>query len=584
MFAERIYELYARWEQAQETGSLFALEDQASPEEVDDVWRLIQELQFKASSTESSESACPRVGKMFAGFRLSGILGEGGFGTVFRAEDMRLHRKIAIKVLHKRALSRPNAKEKFLAEARALAVVQHDNVVPVFQVGEENGQLYLAMPLLGGETLAGRIEREGALPAADLARIGCETASGLAAIHARGLIHRDVKPANIWLESGSGRVKLLDLGLAWDPLSPGPTSAGTPSYMSPEQAAGDELDFRSDLFSLGTVLYECASGRRPFKRESALETLRSIREETPPPLARVNPGVSADVSAIVERLLRKDPRERPASAVEVVDEFRRLSTQAQETNHQRTARTGSNGWLRFAKAAIVLGLVVLLAAGACVVSLGLWDRGAPENASPTDSQQTSPSALRIASFKISHCGLRNGEPLKFGAIGDFRWRTRESDELKVEAEFNRPGYCYLVAFNPDGNPQLCHPDNDRLVPLPVDSIHYPAGQNMYFPLTDGTGVQVFVLVASREPLPSWREWNGRHGLAPWSKVVDDAVWEFDGSDWQFKGTERGPPRESEVFKLPKPLNELSAYFVRGAPTARVRSWAFPVREREGAAK
>ena len=213
MFADRIYELYARWEQAQETGSHFVVEDHANPQEIDDLRLLIHQLQPEPSSADSGGSYGPQVGKLFAGFRLLGVLGEGGFGTVFRAEDVRLHRKVALKVLHSRALSRPDAKRNFLAEARALASVQHDHVVPIFQVGEEDGQMFLAMPLLGGETLSSRIEREGALSADEVARIGRETAAGLAAIHAKGLVHRDVKPGNIWLEAGNGRVKVLELVL-----------------------------------------------------------------------------------------------------------------------------------------------------------------------------------------------------------------------------------------------------------------------------------------------------------------------------------------------------------------------------------
>ncbi len=579
MFAERIYDLYAHWEQAQETGSHFALEEHASPAEVDDVHRLIEELQPGARSSESGFPASPRAGKIFAGFRLLGIIGEGGFGTVYRAQDVQLGRKVALKVLNNRSVSRPSAKESFLAEARALASVQHDNVVPVYQVGEEDGQLYLAMPLLGGETLAARIEREGALPAHEVARVGRETAAGLAAIHAKGLVHRDVKPANIWLESGTGRVKVLDLGLACDPIEMGPTSAGTPSYMSPEQAAGQELDLRSDLFSLGTVLYECACGRRPFKRESTAHTLRSIREEAPVPLSRVNPAVPASISTLVERLLRKNPTERPESAITVVAELSRLSSQSQATISQDVpGRRRSKNRLKYAMLAVVVGLIVVSATGAWLLSRRNGDRGTPNNVSPPGDSKASPAALRINSFQIEVQGWRKGKPNRQGTIGVSAWGARESDELYVEAELNQPSYCRLVAFNPDGKPQLCFPENDESVPPARESVRYPAGSDI-FPLTDGTGVQVFVLVVSFEPLPSWKEWLDRHGPPPWSKTTIDGAWEFAGRDWRLSGTERGPVRESQVFPTPPPLVKLTDYFVQAAPTAHVRAWAFPVNER-----
>ena len=268
MFAERIYELYARWEEAQETGSLFVVEDHASPEEVGDLNRLIQELRPKPPP---DGPAAPAVAKVFAGFRLMGILGEGGFGTVYRAEDVRLRRKVALKVLHQRALSRPQARENFLAEARALASVQHDNVIPIFQVGEDDGRPFLAMPLLGGETLAARIERDGALPASEVKRIGRETAAGLAAIHAKGLVHRDLKPGNIWLEAGTGRVKVLDLGLAQDPLSSGSSSGYTVLYVARTGR------WKGTGFSLGLIQPRCGA-LRVRERPAALQTRLGRRD------------------------------------------------------------------------------------------------------------------------------------------------------------------------------------------------------------------------------------------------------------------------------------------------------------------
>ena len=159
---------------------------------------------------DGSRGAPERVG----GYRVLGVLGEGGMGRVYLAEDPLLNRRIALKVLRPDAASRPDAAARFLREARAAAAVQHDHVVPIYQVGEDGGAPFLAMPLLAGESLEARLRREGPLPPAEVIRVGREAAEGLAAAHAAGLVHRDVKPANLWLEAPSGRIKVLDFGLA----------------------------------------------------------------------------------------------------------------------------------------------------------------------------------------------------------------------------------------------------------------------------------------------------------------------------------------------------------------------------------
>src|SRR5439155_23308474 len=204
-------------------------------------------------------------------YRVLRRLGRGGMGDVFAAFDPQLQREVAGKVLRPHLADDPGARIRFVREARAAAAVQHDNVLPVHEVGEADGVPFLVMPLLAGETLAARLRRDGPLPPADVARLGRDAAAGLAAAHARGLVHRDVKPSNLWIETVSGgwRVRVLDFGLARaaadDRLTGTGLSPGTPGYMSPEQAEGSPaLDPRTDLFSLGAVLYEAATGRPAF--------------------------------------------------------------------------------------------------------------------------------------------------------------------------------------------------------------------------------------------------------------------------------------------------------------------------------
>ena len=259
------------------------------------------------------------------------ILGQGGMGTVYLAEDTRLGREVAIKTLRPDLAINVQAKERFLREARSAAKLEHDHIIPIYSVGEAaDGTPFLAMPLLKGEPLDALIKRTaGPLPVAMVVRLAREAASGLAAAHARGLIHRDIKPANIWLEAPTGRVKILDFGLAKvaDAGSEAETEThltasgaivGTPAYMAPEQANGQAVDGRADLFSLGCVLYELLAGKRPFTGPNTLSILMSLANHTPPAPDTLSPQCPAGLSRLVMQLLEKDPAKRPASAEAVI--------------------------------------------------------------------------------------------------------------------------------------------------------------------------------------------------------------------------------------------------------------------------
>ncbi len=258
-------------------------------------------------------------------YRLTGRLGAGGMGVVYRGEDEALNRAVAVKVLRPHFARQATARARFLREARAAAAVGGDHVVAIHQVGEADGVPFLAMELLAGESLAGRLARDPAVPVAEAVRIARGIAAGLAAAHAAGVLHRDIKPGNVWLEAGTGRVKLLDFGLAKPmtgaDLTQAGELAGTPSYVAPEQAAGRPADHRADLFSLGCVLYELTTGRRPFPGETAWAALTALANTTPPRPRAVNPGVPPALDALVVRLLKKDPAGRPASAAAVAAEL-----------------------------------------------------------------------------------------------------------------------------------------------------------------------------------------------------------------------------------------------------------------------
>jgi urea transport system substrate-binding protein len=257
-----------------------------------------------------------------AHYRVLEVIGRGGMGVVFRAEDSHLRRIVALKVILPEYAAHQLARDRFLREARASAAVKSDHVVTIYQVGQDNDTPYLAMEFLEGETLESRLKNGGPIPIPEVCRIGREAAAGLAAAHAQGLIHRDIKPANIWLEAKTGRVKLLDFGLARviggsTGLTRTGNIVGTPDFMSPEQGRGEELDARSDLFSLGSVLYTMCSGQVPFPGSSTMAVLTALAVKTPKPILEINPNVPADLVTLIEALLQKDPANRPSSTDEV---------------------------------------------------------------------------------------------------------------------------------------------------------------------------------------------------------------------------------------------------------------------------
>ena len=257
------------------------------------------------------------------------VLGRGGSGIVLRAFDESLRRVVAVKVLTPTLAVTAAARTQFVSEARAAARVRHENVVQVYAV--EDGPLpYLVMEYIPGETLQQRCDRTGPLAVVEVLQIGRQIAEGLAAAHATGLVHRDVKPANVLIEGDPrGHVKLTDFGLAVAADDPAPSRsggvAGTPMYMAPEQATGGPLDHRADLFSLGSVLYTMLAGRPPFRASSPLEVLKRVAEDAPRPIPEIVPEAPPAICALIARLHAKRPDDRFASAREVADLLDRLS-------------------------------------------------------------------------------------------------------------------------------------------------------------------------------------------------------------------------------------------------------------------
>ena len=276
------------------------------------------------SETEFSALAAPIVaGDMgsLGPYRILQRVGRGGMGIVYRAIDPRLERVVAIKVLAPEIAIDPMARLRFQREARSAAAVNHPHVVVIHAVDEAHYPPYLVMEYVQGKTLADKLAKHGLLPIREALRIGSQIAEGLAGAHRQGLVHRDIKPSNILLENCVERVKISDFGLAKTVDDVGMTRtgdlSGTPQYMSPEQASGSFVDHRTDLFSLGAILYTMCTGRPPFRAEHPFALLKRICEDTPRPISQLNPEVPDWLSAIVDRLLMKSPADRFQTAAEV---------------------------------------------------------------------------------------------------------------------------------------------------------------------------------------------------------------------------------------------------------------------------
>ncbi|MCA9062039.1 MAG: serine/threonine protein kinase [Planctomycetaceae bacterium] len=249
------------------------------------------------------------------------LIGSGGMGVVFKAFDTELNRPVAVKILAPYLAGSGAARKRFSREARAAAAVVHEHVVAIHNVESDGEAPFLVMQYVAGESLQQRLDREGPLELREILRIALQTASGLAAAHAQGLVHRDVKPSNILLEQGVERALLTDFGLAraGDDASLTHTGyhPGTPQYMSPEQARGDSVDARSDLFSLGSVLYIMCTGRLPFRADTSYGVLRRITDNEPRPIREINPDIPPWLERLVQRLQAKSAEQRFPSAAQV---------------------------------------------------------------------------------------------------------------------------------------------------------------------------------------------------------------------------------------------------------------------------
>ncbi|OYP38812.1 serine/threonine-protein kinase [Rhodopirellula sp. MGV] len=315
-------------------------------------------------------------------YEVLNIVGFGGMGVVARAFDEQLHRNVAIKVMSERLITSERAQKRFLREARAAASVNHPNVVTIHAVSEKDGIPFLVMEFVDGQSLTDRINHDAPMCLEDVLRIGAQIASGLAAAHRHGIVHRDVKPGNIMLEDGIQRVKLSDFGLARllvensDLTSMG-DMVGTPSYMSPEQVEGEELTPASDLFSLGCVLYSMFRGSSPFHAGSSYASANRVQNFDPPPVSSFVDGIPPEFDHLMSTLLCKSPKGRPRSAKQVADLLLQWSAQSHQQRmpaHKdaTTIRRRQTAKENSSDQALKRAAAVLLALGCLAIGTGIW--------------------------------------------------------------------------------------------------------------------------------------------------------------------------------------------------------------------
>lgn len=386
------------------------------------------------SEDARKEAVDPLVGEELGRFQVLERLSDGSMGVVYKARDTRLDRLVALKFLPLHLSADARARARLLSEARAASALDHPNLAVVHEIGDHRGQLFIAMAFYQGETLKEKLAA-GPLPIREALDYVVQIAEGLQRAHEAGIVHRDIKPANV-LITERGQVKLLDFGIAkvaGESLTQTGVTVGTVAYMSPEQAGGQGVDHRTDLWSLGVLLYEMLAGERPFQGENVLATLDAIRHDEPKSLASICPAIPEALAGVLRRLLRQDPEERYRDASEVLADLQGLRESAalvlpSESRSRRVSGTGrvsKTGWRRVIGAAILLMLSAL--------GVLLWRQASgPETASTMHG--SNPEDYTIAVLPFEPIGGPEAVPFTLGVRSGLLTRLSKLPALFVLSE------------------------------------------------------------------------------------------------------------------------------------------------------
>jgi serine/threonine protein kinase len=452
-----------------------------------------------------------------------GVLGRGGMGIVLHAHDASLGRDVAIKAMKLELAAFPEARRRFQQEAQAAANIDHNHIVRIYEVGETRGVPFLVMPLLRGQTLDARLkelrEQSSRMPPLEAVRCARQMAEGLAAAHERGIIHRDVKPANVWLKAPDASVVLLDFGLArvhegQHELTQVGNVMGTPSFMAPEQAAGERVDARADLFSLGCVLYEMLTGERAFSGTTVMTVLSKLFSHTPPPVIERLPEVPPELSDLVRQLLARSPDQRPASAEETARRLRRIEEAMLGLDTISLPSTPPvslpppvpppppSSWLGWALSAVAVLLIGLVALGAACWRGGTpTDKGDEQTPGPLNGKMTAKAWSRERHL----IGVELGVDPRAVPV-------QAKDGVRVDVTFDQPAHVYIVWVDSNGGLIPLYPWNkgDKLNTRALGEVESEAVEAAGTPGTttqgwecdDNAGLETILVLAHRTPLPA----------------------------------------------------------------------------------
>lgn len=564
------------------------------------------------------------------GYRIIQEIGRGGMGVVYEAEQQDPRRKVALKVHHGVAADEYHLK-LFRREIQTLARLEHPDIATIFEAGQTAaGQHFFTMELVHGRPLNVYL-RDAALAWRDRLALFLRICAAVNYAHQRGVIHRDLKPSNILVDA-AGNLKILDFGLARILDESGQATTittevgrivGTVPYMSPEQAGGlpGAVDVRSDVYALGVMLYELLTGHLPYDLQNVRlhEATRIIMHEPPRRPSTIARHVRGDLETIVLKALEKEPARRYQSAAALAEdiarclrgepiEAKRDSTwyvlRKQLRRHQvpvlvtasivvgsiAAAMVASSGWRRATQTATRLqevleqrdfALTMLPVDQLDVLAAQYRERGEVAAAERCERLVCEIRANRLAPFATApllEVSLHRGKTAQsVGILGLTVLEARCDDDTRVHAKLPEPAYCYLLALNPDGSVQLCYPADESTPPPKADDLVFPAradGKEWYFGLTEGAGLQGFVLLASREPLPPYQQWKACLGALPWQPVQADGVWRFDGQQFAVQGGERGTLRERATPPPPFAATCESLWHAPGV--SAIQAVAFPV--------
>jgi tRNA A-37 threonylcarbamoyl transferase component Bud32 len=402
-------------------------------------------------------------------YRIVSLLGKGGMGEVFRAEDLRLNQTVALKFLPASMAEDETARERFHQEVRLAREISHPNVCRVFDIGETDGRLFLTMEYVDGEDLASLLRRIGQFPQSKALDIARQMCAGLAAAHDHGVLHRDLKPGNIMLD-GRGRVRVTEFGLAAlaENLSGEEASAGTPAYMAPEQLAGTEVTIRSDIYSLGLVLYEIFTGKKAFEAATLPELIRMRERSTPSSISAIVKDVDPLVERVILRCLEKDPAKRPATALQVAaalpggDPLAAALAAGETPSPEMVAAAGEKEGLR---PAIAWGCLLLIVVGLAVIAL-LFDKEALPNLVPLPNP---PEVLAAKARDMAHEFGYAAAPLdtaySFGMYSSYVDYVMKNDQTVSRWKNIPTGTPPVMAFWYRESPQFM--STDSFSPLPI---------------------------------------------------------------------------------------------------------------------